>query len=66
MKYPVNEIFNQDSFILVEKRGKSVHIENNFATVWGKSTHLTAYFAKLQDRSAYLAVSNASHTGYSV
>jgi len=49
--------------ILVSRRGKSVHIENDFAAVWGKSAHFSASFVKLQNRSVYSAVFNASHSG---
>lgn len=57
---------NSAAVIEISRRGKSVHIENDFAVVWGKSAHLTACFAPLQDKSAHSAVMHASHSGYRV
>lgn len=52
-----------DTVILVAKRGKASHIENDFAVVWGKSAHFAACFAALHHRSVHSAVFNASHSG---
>lgn len=65
MNHP-GENFMAETVILVARRGKAVHIENDFAVVWGKSAHFTACFANLQGRSVHSAVFNASRSGIPV
>ncbi len=62
MNYP-NRMNDIASVVLVARRGKAVHIENDYAVVWGKSAHFSACYANLQHRSAHSAVFNASHSG---
>ena len=65
MNHPTEKLM-ADMVIIVARRGKSVHIENDFAAVGGKSAHFSASVEKLQNRSAYSAVFNASHPGVPV
>ncbi len=65
MNQPVKSTMH-DTVALVARRGKAVHIENDFEVVWGKSAHFTACFANLHYRSAHSATFKASHSGVTV
>jgi hypothetical protein len=65
MNYP-NLMNDIQSVILVARRGKNVHIENDLRLYGGEVCHFSACSANLQHRSAHSAVFNASHSGVPV